>query len=163
MEAEKERYGLTDAEISAITIFSAGDFKYINPATANSQSWLGAQKADLEGKERFADMTEERGNKTIMEEGSLHTGVAMQGLAKMDRFKGETYRGARLTPEHSKRSSSGERRPTSLRSPVRRSTSTVALDFVLGSGSGTKPRAEQSVAILSGSPTLGESTSRGSP
>lgn len=149
IEEEKAKYGLTGAEISAIWIFSAGDFTYINPATANSQSWLGAQKDQLKGKERFANMTGERGNRTIMEEGSLHTAVALQGLAKMERFKGETYRGARLTPEQfADKFQQGKKTSfTTLTSST--FDKEVALDFVFGSGSGTKPRAEQSVAILS--------------
>lgn len=149
IESEKKKYGLTDAEVAGITIFSAGDFKYINPATANSQSWLGAQKADMKGKERFADMTEERGNKTIMEEGGLHTAMAMQGLNKMERFKGETYRGARLTPEQFKEKFQSGKKTNFTTLTSSTFDKEIALDFVFGSGSGTKPRAEQSVAILS--------------
>jgi hypothetical protein len=35
----------------------------------------------------------------LVEEGTLHTGVAMQGLAKLPKMHGKVYRGARLTPE----------------------------------------------------------------
>jgi len=155
VEEEKKKYGLTDAEIAGITIFSAGDFKYINPATANSQSWLGAQKEQYKspkgkrGGERFADMTEDRGNRTIMEEGSLHTAMALQGLKKMDPYKGETFRGARFTPEQFK-----DRFQIGKKTNFTTLTSSsfdkdVGLDFVFGTGSGTKPRKEQTVAVLS--------------
>lgn len=151
VEAEKAKYGLSEAEISAITIFSAGDFKYINPATANSGSWLASSKAkaieDAKGgtPERFTGVDD----KTTMQEGSIHTAVAMQGLAKMERYEGESYRGARCTPEEFKDrfAVGGKTKFTTLASSSY--SKDVALDFAHGTGTGTKPKPEQTVAVLS--------------
>jgi hypothetical protein len=137
----KGKYGITDAEVSAISIFSAGDFNYINPATANSDSWLASQKAKSKDIKDVDD-------KTLKQEGSLHTAVAMQGLAKMEAFKGETYRGARFTPdEFSDKFSIGKTSSfTSLASSS--SDKDIALNFAHGLSSGPVPDATKSVAVL---------------
>jgi hypothetical protein len=36
-------YGLTEAEILAVKVYTASDYKYINPATANNESWMKSQ------------------------------------------------------------------------------------------------------------------------
>ena len=78
--------GITEAELKAIQIFSQNDYAYINPATAANAVWLeGANKAVLK----------EHGKKTVVEEGTLHTGVALQGLLKLPVHTGRTYRGER--------------------------------------------------------------------
>jgi hypothetical protein len=93
IEIVQNKHGLTAAEIAAITIFSAGDFSYINPSALNSSSWLEANKAEAMNDWGRLDDT------TIKQEGSLHAAVAMQGLLKLPRYEGWTYRGARFTPE----------------------------------------------------------------
>ncbi len=40
-----DRYGLTEAEVLAVKMFTAGNFEYINPATANKESWMKGQMA----------------------------------------------------------------------------------------------------------------------
>jgi hypothetical protein len=40
-----KKYHLTEAEVLAVKIYSASDYKYINPATANSESWMKIQNA----------------------------------------------------------------------------------------------------------------------
>ena len=145
LEEEKAKYGLTAAEISAIAIFSAGDFRYINPATANSSSWLASNKASLADRnERYIGVDD----KTLKEEGSLHTAVALQGLAKMERYKGESYRGARFTPkEFNEKFAVGKK--TSFTTLASSSFDKgVAVDFAHGTGVGTKPTAEQTVAVI---------------
>jgi hypothetical protein len=83
--------GLTPAEVAAIRIYTAADYTYINPASANAPEWLKSQKQKPElGLGGIA-------NKTLTEEGSLHAGVAMQGLAKLKPWTKDTYRGARYT------------------------------------------------------------------
>ena len=141
IEAKKKQYGLTDAEISAITIFSAGDFSYINPATANSDSWMDSQKAGSDELKPFA-------NKTLKEEGSLHSAVALKGLGKMEPYDGETYRGARFTPEEfAARFTLGSTTSfTSLASSSH--DKDVALKFAHGLSSGGKPAADKTVAVI---------------
>ncbi len=138
-----DKYGLTDAEFSAILVYSAQDFQYINPSTANSASWLEKQKKDNKD-ENFAKVDD----KTVKEEGSLHTALAMQGMAKLPRYVGEAYRGARQSPEDfAKEFAVGkEVRFTNLKSTS--VDKSVAVDFIFGLGTGTPPRAEQSVASL---------------
>ncbi|MDQ6782846.1 MAG: hypothetical protein M3063_05270 [Actinomycetota bacterium] len=86
-----QQKGLTGPEIAAIRIFSASDYSYINPATANSPSWMQAQKS-----KKSLGLSDKQ-DRTLMEEGSLHAGVAMQGLSKLDPWDKDAYRGARYT------------------------------------------------------------------
>ncbi len=104
--AAGEALGLSKAEQTAITVFTAQDYKYINPATANSRSWMLANRGD-EGKvgkggpkqtnTRIASQHDDKFVANRMEEGSLHAGMAVQGLAKMPVFAGPTYRGESFT------------------------------------------------------------------
>lgn len=112
--AAASRLGLSPAELAAIQTYSAQDYRYINPATQNDQGWLRANFPDLADKpnktmedwqelqdqlavggqtleQRTADRQKEL--KAFREEGSLHTGVALQGLLKMPVWKGTAYRG----------------------------------------------------------------------
>jgi hypothetical protein len=93
--------GLSPAEQTAIGIYSAQDYMYINPATANSPGWMASQ-TDKSDPTAAANKWDElhatpEGKKALMQEGSLHAGVAMQGLSKMDPFVGDCYRGATYT------------------------------------------------------------------
>jgi hypothetical protein len=136
----EHKYGLTDAEVSAITIFSAGDFSYINPVTVNSPSWLAKEKAKTTENWGKVD------DRTLREEGSLHTAVAVRGLLKMEPYKGETYRGARFKPEDvnfvpGKIISYG-----SLTSSTK--DKDVAANFVYGLESGSNIEPEKTAAVL---------------
>jgi hypothetical protein len=88
--AEKLRneLGLTRPEVAAIQVFTGEDYKYINPTVANSQGWLDDSKArnNLRGTDEL-----------YFEEGTLHAGVAMQGLAKIKPWNETVYRGASFT------------------------------------------------------------------
>jgi hypothetical protein len=101
--------GLTQAEIAAIRIFTAEDYKYINPAMVGS-TWEGEKKVGGEDKKSWltenieskeAGTTFKRGasHKAMREEGGLHAGVAMQGLMKLPEYTGKLYRGAGYTDE----------------------------------------------------------------
>lgn len=105
-------YGLTEAEVVAIKTYTAADYVYINPATANAKGWMEGQNlTDAEKNIPDADpgdalavvatqaAKEARENKVkqLFEEGSLHAGVAMMGLQKLPAMAGPTYRGARMT------------------------------------------------------------------
>lgn len=80
-------------------------------------------------------------DKSLKEEGSLHAAMALQGLAKMDRYTGETCRGARFTPEESKEKFAVGKQSSfsSLASPS--SDKAVALEFAHGLTSEAKPTA----------------------
>jgi hypothetical protein len=41
--------GLTEAEVAAIKLFTANDYLYLNPAVANSDSWLQGQMKEIGG------------------------------------------------------------------------------------------------------------------
>ena len=142
IKAFKAKYKLTDAEISAITIFSAGDFSYINPVTANSSSWLASQKKDT------TDAWGTLDDRTLKEEGSLHTGMAMQGLNKIDPYPGETYRGARFTPEDFEgRFAVGKTMSfTALSSSSKNED--IALNFIYGLSAGSTSDPKKSVGVL---------------
>ena len=138
----KSRYGLTEAEISAITIFSAGDFSYINPATANNSSWLADQKKGS------SDDWTRQDDRTLREEGSLHTGVAMQGLEKMEPYRGQTFRGARFSPQEFKnRFYMGKAMSFSSLASSSKDRD-IALNFVFGLGAGATSDAAKSVGVL---------------
>ena len=106
--------GLSAAELAAIQTYSAQDYRYINPATANDPAWLAVNFPDLADKpdkslEEWQELQDQlasagqtldqrmadRGTnlRTKREEGGLHTGVALQGLQKMPVWKGTAYRG----------------------------------------------------------------------
>lgn len=83
--------GLSQAEYSAIATFTGQDFKYMNPATANSSTWMKASResaaSDME-KGMFA-----HDDSTLFEEGSLHTAMAMDGLTRLPEYTQTVYRG----------------------------------------------------------------------
>jgi hypothetical protein len=91
----QKKYEISDAEISAIRIFSAGDYTYINPVTRGSAWGLANVKAKDEKLGTLSDQT-------LKEEGSLHAAMALQGLAKLPPYKGPIYRGARYTTDEFK-------------------------------------------------------------
>jgi len=140
-----QKYGLTGAEILAIRTYTAADYEYINPATANSQSWMEGQNAakDKDGKAlpmTAADL------KTLREEGSLHAGVAIMGLNKLPKMAGTVYRGARMTETEF-----AERYPATVTFNAFTSTSRVrgaAEKFANGQGAAMQPKPEQTVYVL---------------
>jgi hypothetical protein len=83
-----EKHGLSAAEVAAIRIFSADDYGYINPTTANNPSWLKANRAKHKLKQE---------DSVYWEEGPLHTGVALQGLQKLPEHDKPVYRGQSYT------------------------------------------------------------------
>ena len=82
--------GLSTAEDAAISAYSLGEYKYMNPATANKRTWMDEVKADDLGRGRGWDKLS---NQTLREEGSLHAAMAMKGMAKLEPYTGLTYRG----------------------------------------------------------------------
>jgi hypothetical protein len=55
-----KKYGLTEAEVLAVKVYSADDYKYINPATAYSESWMKSQNlATKKGNHKAEDDSDE--------------------------------------------------------------------------------------------------------
>jgi hypothetical protein len=109
-------------------MFTVGNYEYINPATANKQSWMKGQmlpKEKLKDEEasessqtsenlsetEAAKLLEAKSDaywasedgqshlKQLFEEGSLHGALAIKALHKLPPQEGTCYRGARLTEE----------------------------------------------------------------
>ena len=95
-------YGLTEAEILAVMVYTSDDYKYINAATANDKALI--QEREFDGKpEDYLTSDEGRAEmKRFFEEGSLHGAMAIAALQKLDDVPGTCYRGSRMTPERFK-------------------------------------------------------------
>lgn len=96
--------GLTEAEILAIKTFTNEDYKYLNPAVAGDDAWMGDQRPALQllfnnqaasSYGRQGDAQTDLGK--LKAEGVLHAGVMMQAVAKLEPKVGTVYRGERLT------------------------------------------------------------------
>jgi hypothetical protein len=89
-------YGLTEAEILAVRTYTSQDFKYINPATANSDSWM---KSNMQPKTAWPlpTATKDRQRRELFEEGALHGALSVSALSKLPSQKGTCYRGERIT------------------------------------------------------------------
>lgn len=83
---------LTAAELAAIRVYTVSDYAYINPATANADGWMEHNKKNALAGTPLKTVDQ----KVLKEEGALHAGMAMQGLARMTPWKGLTFRGARM-------------------------------------------------------------------
>jgi hypothetical protein len=105
---------LTDAEVAAIKIYTADDYRYMNPALeGNRGGWLEDQVKAIEG--RRPDRYEVLGAAlppghqgplspadVAAQEGLEHAKVAVEGLRKLPPWSGTTYRGMGLTPDEFK-------------------------------------------------------------
>jgi hypothetical protein len=92
-----KQFGLTEGEILAVKVYTASDYKYMNPATANSEGWMAAQQFE-EKPQNYA--TTDEGIKelrSLMEEGQLHSAMAISALKKLPLKDGLCYRGRRMT------------------------------------------------------------------
>lgn len=101
-----QKYKLTDAEIAAIKIYSAEDYKYINPSMAarghlafknndntsikGLHGWLNSN-LESESQSGTPATPEQRFN--AKGEGRTHGRMVMRGLTKLPDFKGSVYRG----------------------------------------------------------------------
>jgi hypothetical protein len=124
--------GLSKAEQTAITVFTANDYKYINPATANSPSWMLANRekdpaykaAGPAGtaKKLNSRLVSQKADQFVaegMEEGSLHAGMALQGMMKLPVATGKTFRGETFTKsEFLKKFKLGKKAQVSCRTPT---------------------------------------------
>jgi hypothetical protein len=92
-----KQYGLTEGEILAVKVYTASDYKYMNPATANSDGWMAGQA--FEEKPKNYATTDEgiKELRSLMEEGQLHSAMAVSALKKLPLKAGPCYRGRRMT------------------------------------------------------------------
>jgi hypothetical protein len=96
-----QQHKLSNAELSAIRIYTAAEFNYINPVLAGNQAWLGAvikefQKPDSAGEK--PEVTEEH-REQVRFEAKQHAEIAEAGLENLPDWKGNVYRGMALTQE----------------------------------------------------------------
>lgn len=160
-------FALSEAEVAAIITFTAQDYRYMNPAAANSKSWMASQHAGLEkhddddgaGEDKlgFFKMQEsfygrrnaKESMKNKMEEGSLHTAMAVQGMLKLPVWSGKLYRGEMIYADKFEqrfpKDSHGGRRSaeaTSNRTSIASATAklSVAEDFVSKTADPTEKR-----------------------
>ncbi|PZO44147.1 MAG: hypothetical protein DCF19_02785 [Pseudanabaena frigida] len=122
IEPLAKKFGLTKGELTAIRIYAAGDYRYMNPVVADNDVWLdGAIKVLIEGAKvnmdgkivpfppewRDTDSTKQmlkslsKGKdpatkdqkEAIKNEAFRHNYMALSGLKKMDKISTTTYRG----------------------------------------------------------------------
>ena len=143
-----EEKGLSPAEIAAIRVFSAADYSYINAATSQDPQRMVDAKArksavQVSGETPLSQMDDE----TLNEEGSLHSGMAMEGLRKLEPYTDTTYRGARFTQsEFDKEFGSGIATFNSFASTTVKED--VALAFEHGVGTETLIEDAKDIAVL---------------
>lgn len=89
---------LTEAEVLAVKTYTAEDYKYINPATANSESWMKANQFQGKSDDYLKSPQGRAEMRQLMEEGSLQAAMAVAALQKLEPKSGTCYRGERLTP-----------------------------------------------------------------
>jgi hypothetical protein len=107
-----QQYGLTLAEASAVGIYTADDYKYMNPAMANNAGWMKAQLPKTGIKKlnvRSAVMNDFSKNPDdnaqnqhvakATQEGQLHGKMAVAGMKKLPNWTGTTFRGLALTEQ----------------------------------------------------------------
>ena len=101
---------LTEDELAAIRVFSAGDYKYMNPVQAGSGSRLVGQIKNLSQTERNETSWASDATRTLTTSGVLdrahtrqlkvealqHVRQAMTGLNKLPDFAGTLFRGLRV-------------------------------------------------------------------
>jgi hypothetical protein len=102
-----KQYGLTEAEVLAVKVYTAQDYTYMNPATANSESYMVSQNFDKDSWKKMeipgtaeAYLASPEGRKhlkQLFEEGSLHGAMAVAALKKLPSMQGTCYRGERMT------------------------------------------------------------------
>jgi hypothetical protein len=104
-------HGLSEAEATAIAIYTAQDYMYINPGTAMD---FGSERAGAEGwmvsqlksprykpvatdvQVKLAGLTGKTEVEAVRQEATQHREVALQGLTKLPDWTGTAYRGKGL-------------------------------------------------------------------
>lgn len=166
-------YGLTEAEVLAVKMFTVSNYEYINPATANKGSWMKGQmfpkemfedeKESDEGGEPLSEievarLLEAKSNgywaskegeshlKQLFQEGSLHGALAIKALHKLPPQEGTCYRGARITEKEfvEKYGVDGQERPTEKLESL---TSVSTVEAVAEGFAKSHKRSDKTVAV----------------
>ena len=166
--------GLSPAEVAAIKIFTAPDYEYINPATSGAwgasaeakkhaaeakgekldhdPNWMRGQQSKWQNSkdpgmgpiyQQWAPLDE----KTLTQEGSLHTGVALAGLEKLEKFSGQAFRGERLTQQQFDAKFTPKKMLPTTNLSSASTDQRIAFEFALGIGS-SKIAPEKDVAVI---------------
>ena len=78
-------------------VYTSDDYNH-EPATAYSEGWMEAQQ--FKGRADYLKTPEGRAEmRQLMEEGSLHSAMAVAALQKMEPKQGVCFRGDRMTPQ----------------------------------------------------------------
>jgi hypothetical protein len=88
------KYKLSAAEVASIRAYTSGDYRYINPTAAQDEEWLKknmARNQGVGGSYFNPKATKEQ----LKEEGPVHTGMMVEGLARLPAWEGVLYRGER--------------------------------------------------------------------
>ena len=112
------RLKLTPAQTAAILTFTAPDYGYMNPATANDDVWMATSRSDelaqpavpaaprgkrakkLQQQEQQAQAAARQQQlRTLKEEGALHAGMAVQGLNQLEVWTGPVFRGEAVSKQ----------------------------------------------------------------
>jgi hypothetical protein len=153
-----QQFGLNEAELAAIKIFTASDYTYINPATANKDSWMKSQRQGTiaKGTEKFRpnakglklkEELEAKNLRNLKEQGAMHAGMMMKAAAKLPPFVTTAYRGARMTMKEFHERYSPDQ-PTVFNAFVSSAiTEEPARVFANGGGEVT-PSADQTVSVM---------------
>jgi len=96
-----ESSGLTNAELTAIRVYTAQDYAYMNPILAKNKGWLDFKiqelvkqgQIDLGGRTVLNDQERIQ----VQEEANRHSDKAVEGLKKLPDISQEVYRGVGLT------------------------------------------------------------------
>jgi hypothetical protein len=102
------QYDLSEAEVLAVKVYTAQDYFYINPATANSRDYMVArnfpnanshdENIQAAAQSYLSSAEGQKELKQLFEEGSLHGSMIVAALKKLPPQQGTCYRGERLTP-----------------------------------------------------------------
>jgi hypothetical protein len=96
---EATTLGLTKPELAAIRIYTAQDYKYMNPVLAQSEGWLDSKTADLTSKNEWKikdTKLNPAAKQELKAEAFDHSRMAVSGLAKIPDWSGNGYRGLAL-------------------------------------------------------------------
>lgn len=101
-----KQYGLSVGEAAAIGIYTANDFKYMNPVMAGNDNWLDFQmKGVVPASAKYQKLyTQEKGTgftlntiSALKDEATEHNLMLMSALKKLPNWTGKAYRGAGFT------------------------------------------------------------------
>ena len=99
-----ESSGLTQAELTAIRVYTAQDYAYMNPILAKNKGWLDFKIKELveQGEINLGNGRTELNDKEriqVQQEANRHSDKAVEGLKKLPDIKREVYRGVGLTQQ----------------------------------------------------------------